>query len=297
MLQPMDADLDVVIDVEWTGISAGTERLLYTGRMPSFPGLGYPLIPGYETVGRVVQAGPQSGRTVGERVYLPGARCYQGDVRPLFGGTASRLVVRGDKAFPFAEPIGKQGTLFALAATAYHAGWGAGAATAPDLIVGHGALGRLLARLTVALGHPAPTVWETNPSRRDGAIGYQVIDPSEDSRRDYAAIYDVSGAQGLLDELVLRLRPQGEVVLAGFYEAPVAFAFPPAFMREARIRIAAEWKPADLTATIALANDRKLSLGGLITHEVVATDCASAYHTAFTDPACVKMILDWSTCA
>ncbi|MFO0448688.1 MAG: hypothetical protein ACK52I_08500, partial [Pseudomonadota bacterium] len=39
---------DVVVDVEFSGISTGTERLLWSGRMPPFPGLGYPLVPGYE---------------------------------------------------------------------------------------------------------------------------------------------------------------------------------------------------------------------------------------------------------
>jgi 3-hydroxyethyl bacteriochlorophyllide a dehydrogenase len=58
-LQPPGAD-DIVVDVEWSGISTGTERLLWTGRMPAFPGMGYPLVPGYESVGRVVQAGPCS---------------------------------------------------------------------------------------------------------------------------------------------------------------------------------------------------------------------------------------------
>jgi bacteriochlorophyllide a dehydrogenase len=43
----------VVVDVEWSGISTGTERLLFTGRMPPSPGMGYPLVPGYESVGRV----------------------------------------------------------------------------------------------------------------------------------------------------------------------------------------------------------------------------------------------------
>ena len=32
--------------------------------------------------------------------------------------------------------------------------------SAPELIIGHGVLGRLLARLTVAAGLPPPTVWE-----------------------------------------------------------------------------------------------------------------------------------------
>lgn len=78
-------DDDVVVDVEWSGISTGTERLLWAGRMPQFPGMGYPLIPGYESVGRVVSAGKQAGRRVGERVFVPGAKCF-GPIRGLFGG-------------------------------------------------------------------------------------------------------------------------------------------------------------------------------------------------------------------
>ena len=52
---------DVVVEIDWSGISTGTERLLWTGRMPSFPGMGYPLVPGYESVGRVTAAGSRSG--------------------------------------------------------------------------------------------------------------------------------------------------------------------------------------------------------------------------------------------
>ncbi|MCF7996833.1 MAG: chlorophyll synthesis pathway protein BchC, partial [Chromatiaceae bacterium] len=47
------ADADCVVDIDFSGISTGTERLLWTGRMPPFPGMGYPLVPGYESVGRV----------------------------------------------------------------------------------------------------------------------------------------------------------------------------------------------------------------------------------------------------
>src|SRR5271165_5504484 len=77
-------DADVVVEMEWSGISTGTERLLWTGTMPAFPGMGYPLVPGYEGVGRITLAGSLSGRSVGERVFVPGARCY-GEVRGLFG--------------------------------------------------------------------------------------------------------------------------------------------------------------------------------------------------------------------
>ena len=56
-----------------SGISTGTEKLFWSGRMPPFPGMGYPLIPGYEAVGEVVEAGPESGRRAGEHVFVPGA--------------------------------------------------------------------------------------------------------------------------------------------------------------------------------------------------------------------------------
>lgn len=291
---PAGAD-DVVVDIEWTGISAGTERLLWTGRMPSFPGLGYPLVPGYEAVGRVARAGPASGRSVGQRVFVAGARCF-GETRALFGGAASRLIVQGQRAIPFEERLGEQGVLLALAATAYHTAWGVDGRV-PDLIVGHGALGRLLARLTLELSGRAPTVWERSPERRLGTERYPVCDPAEDPRRDYRAIYDVSGDAGLLNELIGRSAPQGEIVLAGFYSEPLAFQFAPAFLREVRLRVAAEWRPADLEAVTALANAGRLSLDGLITHRARAAEADAAYQQAFGDPTCVKMILDWRDCA
>lgn len=283
---------DVVVGIEWSGISTGTERLLYTGRMPPFPGMGYPLVPGYESVGRIEAAGSQTPMRVGARVFVPGARCY-GEVRGLFGGAASRVVVPGDRVIPVDDGLGEKGVLLALAATARHALAGVGAAP-PELIVGHGVLGRLLARVTIAAGHPAPTVWEKNPDRAQGASGYSVVNPESDPRRDYRTIYDVSGDSALLDALIARLAPAGEIVLAGFYHEPVSFAFPPAFMREARLRIAAQWQPADLIAVKEMAESGRLSLDGLITHRQSATDAAAAYRIAFDDPSCLKMVLDWS---
>ncbi|MEO7939439.1 MAG: chlorophyll synthesis pathway protein BchC [Burkholderiaceae bacterium] len=284
---------DVVVDIDWSGISTGTEKLLWSGRMPAFPGLGYPLVPGYESVGKVRTAGTRSGRAVGDTVFVPGSSCF-GDVKGLFGGAAARLVVPGARALPIDAQFGERGVLLALAATAYHVASAPGAQQ-PELIIGHGVLGRLLARLAVVAG-ANPVVWETNPDRRAGALDYQVIDPATDTRRNYRTICDVSGDSSLLDTLIGRLAPGGEVVLAGFYDVPLSFMFAPAFMREARIRVAAQWQPHDLMAVKDLAESGRLSLEGLITHRAEAADADRAYRTAFGDPSCLKMILDWRSC-
>ncbi len=285
----------VQVEVEWSGISTGTEKLLWNGDMPHFPGMGYPLVPGYETVGRIVAAGTGAADRVGERVFVSGARCF-GEVRGLFGGAASRLVVDADKATQIANAAGEEGTLLALAATAHHALNLPNTSPAPpDLIVGHGVLGRLLARLTVALHGVAPTVWEIDPRRQRGASGYDVIHPDDDDRSDYRCAIDVSGDAGILDALIPKLGRHGEIILAGFYSKPLSFVFPQAFMRETAIRVAAEWQGADLAAVNELVASEQLSLTDLITHRAAANDAASAYPTAFTDPACLKMVLDWRT--
>ncbi|MGF1650012.1 MAG: chlorophyll synthesis pathway protein BchC [Hyphomicrobiaceae bacterium] len=285
---------DAIVDMIWSGISTGTERLFWQGRMPWFPGLGYPLVPGYEGVGEVVSAPGGSGLAPGDRVFVPGANCYA-DARGLFGASAARVVVPARRVTKVAEQLGDRATLLSLAATAQHA-IAASPHSGPALIVGHGALGRLIARLLIARGDPAPTVWEVAAGRFSGALGYEVVAPAaDDADRRYATVFEVSGSVQVVDQVVQRIAHGGEIVLAGFYAEPLSIAFPPAFMREARMRIAAEWTPADLSTVEAHLDADRLSLDGLISHRSAASDATTAYRVAFDDPSCTKMILSWRT--
>lgn len=279
-----------LVEIEASGISTGTERLLFSGEMPAFPGMGYPLVPGYEAIGRILEASGESDLAPGTKVFVPGSNGFK-DARGLFGASASHLLVRDDRLVAIPERLGDTAVLLALAATAHHAL--AKATALPDLIVGHGVLGRLAARITVALGG-APTVWEINAARASGASGYGVTSQTDDDRRDYASILDVSGDPSLLDTLIARSAKGGEIVLAGFYKQPLTFAFPPAFMRETRLTIAAEWQRTDMDAVCRMAATGTLPLDGLLTHRAKPSDVATAYRTAFEDADCLKMIIDWS---
>ena len=80
---------DVVVEVSHSGISTGKEKLFWDGRMPPFPGMGYPLVPGYEAAGEVVEAaGTGSHLKAGDRVFVPGATCFGVPVKGLFGAAA-----------------------------------------------------------------------------------------------------------------------------------------------------------------------------------------------------------------
>ncbi len=286
--EPTDAD--VVVQMEWSGISTGTEKLLWNGTMPDFPGMGYPLVPGYESVGRVTRAGKNSKLDLYQRVFVPGARCF-GDVKGLFGGAASHVVVPGDRVVALPEAIGEEGVLLALAATAYHVTQGK-KALQPDLIVGHGVLGRLIARIAVLLGHQ-PVVWEIDSERMSGAEGYTVLHPCDDQENKYQNICDASGQVSVLNKLIGQLRFGGEITLAGFYEKDIQFNFPQAFMKEAKFKIAAQWAPQDLQDVKQLIAQGKLNLNGLITHHRKPSSINDVYRTAFEDPSCLKMVVDW----
>ena len=69
--------------------------------------------------------------------------------------------------------MGPEGALLALAATARHA-IAAPHATMPELIIGHGVLGRLIARIAIAMGAPAPDRVGDQPARQSGAEGYRL---------------------------------------------------------------------------------------------------------------------------
>ena len=299
----------LIIDVASTGISTGTEKLLWNGTMPAFPGLSYPLVPGYEATGVVKAAGQDCQLKAGDRVFVPGASCYQDDVRGLFGASASTLVVAEERVAAIGQLPSDQATLLALAATAMHIltyrlrqtnpeqslSLADIASQAPQLIVGHGVLGRLLARICTAIGADAPVVWELNEQRRTGARGYHVVSPADDDNMSRKHIVDVSGSCGEhFNTLIARLSKGGRLTLGGFYNEAVNFNFAPAFMREINLGIAAEWVPDDLHKTLSLVQAGALSLEGLVSHQLSFEKAADAYPLAFNDPSCLKMTLNWS---
>jgi 3-hydroxyethyl bacteriochlorophyllide a dehydrogenase len=253
---------DIVVETDWTGISTGTEKLLYTGRMPPFPGLEYPLVPGYECTGRVIAAGAETGLAEGQRVFVPGSHSFT-EVRGLFGGSAARLVADASKVVPVNATLAKTQCFWRLQPRrimplphrrmARRNWWSGMAFLAASLPV---SLSRLALKRRWFGKRPKPVA----PVRKAMRWSRR----TNDATQGYERVCDASGADDIVDTLVGKLARGGEIVLAGFYESRISFAFPPAFMREARLRIAAEWSPQDMSAVLALADAGKLSLDGLI---------------------------------
>ena len=162
---------DLVVEVAHSGISTGTEKLFWSGTMPPFPGMGYPLVPGYEAAGEVVEAGADTGFRVGERVFVPGANCFDrrraGPVRRRRRGIWSPRPPAWRGSTP---ALGAEGALLALAATARHALAGFDTAL-PDLIVGPRHAGPAAGAADRRRRRACADRLGDRPDRRDGRHG------------------------------------------------------------------------------------------------------------------------------
>ncbi len=317
-LKPLGAD-DVLIQTTLTSISAGTERMLLNGVMPH-PMLQLPVVPGYETVGRVIEAGENAKAWLGKRVYVGGNYGFVG-VNPAFGGQSAHIVAPQSHLTDLLSLTDEQGVLLALAATALH---GIDVAQIPDarphsqdrtepglgsgfcnlLVLGQGIVGQLAARFARARGARV-TVTDKVESRlrlssadvklkiENGALKGE--DGSSFSTLDtqFDVLVDATGKMEAIAAHLMSVKRGGRVVLLGYYDR-IDLPYMPAFLRELTFAVSKEWAPGDLARARDAIIAGQLEVHPLITHCMRADEAPRAFEVAFNDPDCVKMILSWT---
>lgn len=287
---------DVVLHTAYTSISAGTERMLLSGRMPH-PALSFPVVPGYETVGRVVGRGAQVPPELdGAWVYLGGARCFVG-VNPAWGGQAQTLIADYRRVVPLGNVDPRQGVLLALAATALH-----GLDLLGDLrdrrvlVLGQGPVGQLAARMARAQGAWV-AVAEKVPSRlacavADVALDAQVM-PAELPGGQVDVLIEATGSMAALGGALGYLKQEGTILLLGYYDE-LRLPYMPLFLKQARLLTAREWAAGDLQRCRDLLASGRLEVGPLLTHSLPVAQFEEGYRIALHDPDCLKLVLEWA---
>ncbi len=290
---------DVVIETVYTSISAGTERMLYDGRMPH-PMLQFPVVPGYETVGRIIDAPSSAHDLLGKWVYVGGARCYT-DVNPAWGGQSSHLHIDHQRVVTLDGMRPEYGVLLALAATAHHGVDIAGEISGQRvLVIGQGPVGQLAARIAMLRGADV-TVVDRVPERLQRATAHHVINVAERALADYQiaacdVIIEASGSMSALTGAIASLAPNGRIVLLGYYDE-LHLPYMPLFLKQAQLLTAKEWAQGDLQRCRDLIVSGALDVSALITHRQPIDNVVAAYQTALFDQDCLKVLLTWSQSA
>ncbi len=292
---------DVLIRTAYTSISAGTERMLLDGRLPQ-PQLLFPVVPGYETVGQVIQVGKKAPKDLlGQWVYIGGARCFQG-VNPAWGGQSEFISAEAERVIPLGTINPSDGVILALAATALH---GINVAnirpTDRVLVLGQGIVGQLAARLARLAGASFVAVADRVAVRLAHSQADQVVDINRElldeaiSDANINVLIEATGSMTALSGALPLLANHGRVLLLGYYDT-MNLPYAPLFMREAQILIAREWQfgpDGDLPRVRDMLASGELDVQGLLTHRVPLDRIQAAYRLAFEDPACLKVVVEW----
>ena len=289
---------EVVVDTAFSSISAGTERLLFSGKLPGFPMLRFPLVPGYESAGIVVRTGSDVRDVeVGDEVFVGGSMCYT-DVAGVFGGNAARLIKKATQVIPLHGIPLARAPLLALAATSLHGVLRLGDVAGRRVcVLGMGAIGAFAARFLVAAGAHVIGA-DINADRlADLPHGCEPLDlraaPLDEVLHDLDAVVEATGRSDEIARCARALRPGGAIALLSYYDE-LRTPYVDLFVKEIALFVAREWAHADLLAARDALATGRIDVGGLGDHIVPATEYERAYRTAFEDASVPKVILQWA---
>ncbi len=241
---PTPGEGELLIAPTAVGI-CGTDVEIFEGSMAYFrDGFSrYPIVPGHEWTGVVVDVGPHAGgfapgdRVVGEvaigcghcvrcragRPHVCANRTETGIVR-MDGAMASRLVFPAGYAHKVdLEP--RAAALVEPTAVALHAARRAQVAGQGVLIVGAGPIGLLSAECARAEGADSVWVTDTRADRRQAAeqLGFRADTPHED---EVDVVILCAGGPAAIAAALDAVRPSGRIAALGLSGAPaIAFGF------------------------------------------------------------------------
>lgn len=289
---------DVVIETAYTSISAGTERMLLAGQMPH-PMLQLPVVPGYETVGRIVDTGTNVSADMRDQwVYVGGAHCYEG-VNAAWGGQSSTIISPANRVIPLNSVDPRHGVLLALSATALHGvdvlNVQAGQRV---LVIGQGPVGQIAARIAKQRGAWV-AVSDLSKERLNLAEGDVVINAGSSDVIEMVgdkvdAIIEASGSMTALTNALPLLNNGGTILLLGYYQK-LELPYMPLFLKEAKLLTAKEWASDDLTRCRDIIANGDLDVASLLTHRLPITDVTNAYDIALNHQDCLKLVLEWAS--
>lgn len=291
-------DDEVLVATTFSSISSGTERLLFSGKLPGMPHLQFPFVPGYEAAGTVVRVGPSAaGIEVGDEVFVGGSMCYT-DVAAAFGGQSSHLIKRAPQTVALRGIPLAHAPLLALAATALH-----GVARLGDVagmrvaVLGMGAVGQLAASFLRARG--AHVVLVDRSTERLAAIaGDEKVDvsqiPLEESlTAPVQHAIEATGDPAQIARCARILAPGGTILLLSYYDT-LTTPFVDLFVKEATLLVSREWAPPDLIEARDAIASGAVDIAPLAGHVVPIDRYEHAYQTAFNDPSVLKVMLQWA---
>jgi 2-desacetyl-2-hydroxyethyl bacteriochlorophyllide A dehydrogenase len=316
----------VLIETQFSSISAGTELLVLAGTLPGVHGgvVRYPLVPGYENVGRIVEVGPGVSRLrEGDWVVSEGATSFSG-LHSCWGAHAELVHIHADDVFRLPDGLAHHaGVFMVLTSIALHALQRGRVTLGDDVaIFGQGVVGLLATQIAKAMGARRVVGVDRleNRLRAAGELGadHTVNAPAtEDALEQLAELSAGRGFDVVVEATgaaeVARVAPRagcerGRLVLAGMYTQPLSFDYWQLYTRELDVAVSRQAGPRhDLPdpyyrwtwrrtneESLALLASGQVHVEPLISHRLPVEEISRAYEQLRSHPdETIKVLLEW----
>ncbi len=218
-----DGPRDILVRTIASTITPGLDRLLLTNKPVSHKVLAYPVMPGSETIGQVMQVGPEvTSVKEGDFVYAFKGDCWVG-IDPYYGCHAEVIPTSEENVLALGrEPIhrdlltGLVGyVLSAMEKVAFDP-------SMRVLLLGLGSVGLMVSEYLHYRGILHVDALENFPLRGQLShaenIGIEIVDFTDDFNDRYDLVIETTGRILMVEKVMRLLKPKAKVLLMGSYE-------------------------------------------------------------------------------
>lgn len=298
---------EALVRADLTGISAGTERMWFSGTASALKSgrRGYPYTPGYAFVGTVIAVGAEfEGLSAGDRVFatkphashaflkqddywfkLPAFLSDEDALATALTATCIHAIHRSEVMIGDAVAVAGLGTLGLLMLQVL-------SATVCGPVV---ALTRGTAKLELALSNGA-----------SHALTYEEFAVRRKTLPHIQSVFECSGVSDNVARVSSIPRSQGNVVLTGFYNDPISVDGEAVFSNELKLigvrgtgsnEEASEFnrwsRRRNITFAFDLVSSGRVRAKELVSHEFPATDFAKAFELIESTDPYLLVCLRW----
>ena len=234
---PALKDDEVMVDIEYSGVSIGTESSIFSGKRTQNG--TFPLVSGYMATGAIIEKGRNSGiLKKGDRVAVVGAR-LDCDVNSVWGAHNSIQVISAANAIPVPEkaPM-KDAAMFIMSNVGLNAVSMAEVNEQETVLIsGQGLIGQMFGQWSRARGAKVITI-EPDPQRAVLSKKYvtqYVLNPFKDdiaksiseltSGKGPDVVVEATASAKLISESTKLLRPHSKMVFLSWYPEEISINF------------------------------------------------------------------------
>ena len=301
---------ELLVKTIYTGISTGTETRVLCGNQT---GAHFPLIPGYENIGRIVETGESAAFKSGDIVFHTGS-IFTGRFTKCWGAHLEYALVNETEVYSVPEGLDPEDGVYAkVGAIALH---GVKRAQISEhdtvVIVGLGLIGHLAAQCAKAFRARVIGV-DTNPERLKlaAAAGIEyLVDASQENVKlkvdEYAdknvsVVMDVTGIADAIKNTASLVRSMPwnppypaspKLVILSSYTDPIVLDYDPLFMDEVDMLFSRNTRPDDINDMLNLIKEKKVNPRVLNAKCFNVDDAPQAYKE-LVEKKLMRVIFKW----